>query len=512
MAAEGAERIRTARRSRALALAAGLVLLFAGCDLGGGDDESGDTAGSPPAKAEPMPLDVLVYNIEYGGGPDTDRVIRDLDADVVGVLESYERLPEIARRTGYPYYNTSLQLLSKYPILEPSGGEGLYALLEVEPGYVVPFFNVHLDYVAWGPRALANGASVASVVKSENEVRTSAMERPIEAMRSLLEDGYPIFLTGDFNQPSSLDYTEEAVGTREEITAPVPWPVSEELFDLGFRDSYREAHPDPVKEPGTTHRSGERIDYVYAAGPSTTLDSRLVGERGGDDVEIEAEPWTSDHRAVLSSFEVTPVAMPTLVAVDAALRDVGDEIAVTHNVPGSDPGQLAVVPEGGDPADPVEALEASGERGTTAVDTAGWEPGSYDVVLTGGDDAEIARVPFYLRDPRAELQLSTDKRAYDRGEPIEASWTRGPANRWDWLGVFEASAADPEVDDYLIWAYAEGHSAGTVPPRTVGEASLGPGSQGDGWPLPPGDYVVHYLLADEYESAGSAEFSVQGGQ
>ena len=68
----------------------------------------------------------------------------------------------------------------------------------------------------------------------------------------------------------------------------MPWPVSEELFDLGFRDSYREAHPDPVKEPGTTHRSGERIDYVYAAGPSTTLDSKLVGERGGEDVEIEA--------------------------------------------------------------------------------------------------------------------------------------------------------------------------------------------------------------------------------
>ncbi len=48
-------------------------------------------------------------------------MIRKLDADVVGVLESYQRLPEIARNTGYPYYNTSLQLLSKYPILEPSG-------------------------------------------------------------------------------------------------------------------------------------------------------------------------------------------------------------------------------------------------------------------------------------------------------------------------------------------------------------------------------------------------------
>ena len=79
---------------------------------------------------------------------------------MVGVLESYERLPEIARRTGYPYYNTSLQLLSKYPILEPSGGDGLYALLEVKPGYVIPFFNVHLDYVDWGPRALTKGDSV----------------------------------------------------------------------------------------------------------------------------------------------------------------------------------------------------------------------------------------------------------------------------------------------------------------------------------------------------------------
>ena len=135
------------------------ALLFAGCDLGSGDD--GPAAAATPAKGEAMNLDVLVYNVEYGGEPETDKVIRSLDADVVGVLESYERLPEIAERTGYPYYNTSLQLLSKYPILEPSGGDGLYALIEVEPGYVVPFFNDHLDYVAWGPRGLRNGDSVA---------------------------------------------------------------------------------------------------------------------------------------------------------------------------------------------------------------------------------------------------------------------------------------------------------------------------------------------------------------
>jgi len=497
------------RRFRAPALVAALVLgvlVLAGC---GGDGDSGETT---VAKGEPMDLEVLVYNIEYGGGSSTDRVIRRLDADVVGVLESYERLPEIAKRTGYPYYNTSLQLLSRFPILEPSGGDGLYALLEVEAGYVVPFFNVHLDYVEWGPRALSKGESVESVIESENEVRTSAMERPIEAMSGLLDDGYPVFLTGDFNQPSSLDYTEEAVGTRKEITEPVAWPVSEELFDLGFRDSYREVHPDPVEDPGITQdSSGERIDYVYAAGPSTTRDSKLVGEHGGADVEIEAAPWTSDHRAVLSSFEVTPVAMPTLIAVDERLRTVGDEITVTYNVPGSGGNEIAIVPEGGDPAESVARQPAPDERGTAGVGTSGWDPGAYDVVLTDADDAEIARVPFYLRDPRAPLELSTDRRSYEGGEPIEVSWAQAPANRWDWLGVYRANAADPEDDDYLIWAYAGGHSAGTVPPTTDGSAALGPDSQGAPWPLPAGDYVVHYLLADEYESAGSAEFSVRGG-
>jgi hypothetical protein len=131
--------------------------------------------------------------------------------------------------------------------------------------------------------------------------------------------------------------------------------------------------------------------------------------------------------------------------------------------------------------------------------------------VLGDDDAEVARVSFYLRDPQAQLELSTDRRSYGPGEPVEVSWAQAPANRWDWLGVYKASASDPTDDDYLIWAYTEGHSAGTVPPTTDGEAELGADSQGAPWPLPKGDYVVHYLLADRYESAGSAEFSVRGG-
>jgi len=499
------------RDRRAVAVTAILVLAtlsLTGCFSGDASEPVTKAGRAASALGERMRLQLLVYNIQYGGGPATDRVIRQVDADVVGVLESYNRLPEIARKTGYPYYNVSLQLLSKYPIHEPSGGDGLYALIEVQPGYVIPFFNDHLDYVDWGPRALQNGESVRSVIENENRVRTSALARPLTAMTKLTEQGYPVFLTGDFNEPSSLDYAKRTVGSRDWIDQPVPWPVSKALFEIGFRDTYREEHPNPVKEPGITHRSGERIDYVYAGGPSKTLDSEIVGEKGGQDVSIEFSPWTSDHRAVLSTFEVGPVAMPTMVSVDARLRTVGDTITVAYNAPGSDGNQIAVVPDGGDPSSPARRLDVPGERGTTTLDTSSLDPGGYQAVLVDGEGGELARISFWLRDPQAETEVSTDRRTYAPGEPIEVDWSDGPANRWDWLGVYRASAADPRSDDYLIWAYTGLHASGTVPPRTEGSVTLGPDAQGAPWPLPPGQYIVHYLLADQYNSAGSARFTV----
>ena len=92
---------------------------------------------------------------------------------------------------------------------------------------------------------------------------------------------------------------------------------------------------------------------------------------------------------------------------------------------------------GGDPDQAIETIPAPDPNGTTDLDTAGWDPGSYEAVLSDAD-AEVARVPFYLRDPGAQLDLSTNKQSYAKGEPIEVSWTGGPANRWDWLGVYPA--------------------------------------------------------------------------
>ena len=494
---------------RAGAIAWTVLLVLAACTS---DGTEGDAGTSPsPELGAPMDLEVFVYNVEYGGDETTDAVIESIDADVVGVLESYNRIDETAERTGYPYFNTSLQLLSKYPIHEPSGAEGRYAFIEVRPGEVVAFFNIHLDYVRYGPRLLRDGVPMDEVLASEDEVRTSSLDVPLRLMQELVAQGYPVFFTGDHNEPSHLDYGPETVGTREGIDEPVPWPVSTAITDLGFRDTYREIHPDPLEDAAISHLGvQDRIDFLYAAGPSETLDSRLIGELGGEDVDEAFMPWTSDHRAFVSTFEVRPVSMPVMVSVDAALLDRGDPLTVSYRTTGE--GSVAVVKAGGSPDAALQTEETTGGLGSTQVfDTADMAAGPYDAVLLDVDGAELARVGFVVRDPQAEIRVSTDAASYEPGEPIVVSWEDGPANRWDWLGVYRAGAADPKVDSYTIWNYTGVHASGTDPPVVDGSVTFDDSTMGvPWWPLRPGRYVVHYLVTDRYRSIGSATFEVTG--
>ena len=378
-------------------------------------------------------------------------------------------------------------------------------------------FNTHLDYVRYGPRLYLGGMPLADVLASEDEVRTRSIEVLTPSMQALLEEGYPVILTGDLNQPSSLDYTEETVGMRKGVTEPIPWPVSETLLDIGMRDTFREIHPDPVENPGLTHGNpdfkeggfGDRIDYLYVGGPAVTQTSELVGEVGGPNVDREYDPWTSDHRAVLSTFEVTPVELRQTLSLDRRLLTEGEQLGVRYHAPGSSGNTISIMREGRSVDEALVSEKVTGESGTTSIDTASLAPTGYDIVLAAADGTELERNSFWLRSEQEDVTLSTDSRTYGVGEPIEVTWDDGPANRWDWIGVYEAGAADPQQDDYLLWGYTGGHDAGALPPTVFGAMTIGPDSQGRPWPLPPGDYRIHYLLADQYDSAGQVAVTVE---
>ena len=88
-----------------------------------------------------------------------------------------------------------------------------------------------------------------------------------------------IYIIGDFNSPSHLDWTEDTVLLRKQMKYPVPWPITYALMNAGMRDTYRELYPNPVTDPGITFTPGQprprpvtnevldRIDFIFTAGP-----------------------------------------------------------------------------------------------------------------------------------------------------------------------------------------------------------------------------------------------------
>ena len=111
----------------------------------------------------------------------------------------------------------------------------------------------------------------------------------------------------------------------------------------GFRDSYREAYPDPVAKPGFTWTPGgpedvknevhDRIDWVLVAGPAETVTSEIMGEKAYVDTDIAVDPFPSDHRGLVSTFEVSPVEPPAVISLAERRAEVGDSLTVRSYLP-----------------------------------------------------------------------------------------------------------------------------------------------------------------------------------
>jgi HAD superfamily hydrolase (TIGR01509 family) len=273
------------------------------------------------AMVAPPELRVMSWNLWYGGTKVDDhrekqlKVIAETGADVVGLQETYgDSAEELAVALGWHHHRAgeNLGIISRYPITarlgDPDvgfyGGTGARILLD--GGQEVDVWSAHLDYTPYGPyEARFDGLPAAELVAHE-AVRLGQMREILRRIADSAGDATPVVLVGDFNAPSHLDWPD------------VEWPVTKAAAEAGLRDSYREAHPDPLREPGHTwspihveHEDGsgrpepqDRIDYVLHRG-LRVLDSRTVvtgAPRAWPDVA--GNDWPSDHAAVLTTFRL----------------------------------------------------------------------------------------------------------------------------------------------------------------------------------------------------------------
>jgi endonuclease/exonuclease/phosphatase family metal-dependent hydrolase len=284
------------------------ILLLAGCN-----DAPGE-------------LRVMTFNIWMGGGEsltETARVITESGADIAGIQEStpdgiHNRAVEIADSLDlYSYWNGgSTTILSRYAIVDTSDA-GYGIKIQLDKKRFVWMFNVHLFYCPYEPYQLGGIAYCgAPALNTPEEAEASAWKTRGENVLEIIGDiktaqkeGFPVFLTGDFNEPSYLDWTERAVQAKL-CSHVVQWPAAKAFIEqANMQDSYRTVYQDEVTKPGHTwtprparNEILDRIDFVFFWGNVKPVKSEIAGE-DSELSDIRFKNYPSDHRAVVSTFK-----------------------------------------------------------------------------------------------------------------------------------------------------------------------------------------------------------------
>lgn len=296
--------------------------------------------------AEPTELTVMSFNIWGGGANDgkpvdeTLAVIKAVDPDIIGLLESRPEpdpcdadncvptgpsvAKEIAGRLGYFYYDQAKQnpalwggaILSRYPIVQPTAND-LGVEIDVK-GRKVFAYSLHLpDFpyqpyqllgIDYGPAPKLTTADAA--IAAAKAARGPAIDLFLQDLKAA-DGADAVFVFGDFNEPSHLDWTDAAVKAGRQPLA-VAWPTSLRMTgEAGFLDLFRVAYPDPAAKPGMTWTTTsapadptdhhDRIDFTYGrASGLTVLKAGIVGEKAPE-ADIVVTPWPSDHRATMAT-------------------------------------------------------------------------------------------------------------------------------------------------------------------------------------------------------------------
>ncbi len=289
------------------------------------------------AQTEEGSVRVMSYNIHRGGVvmlkqplSQTAKAIQLAKADIVGIQETRsprgDKLEELAKLLGWNHdMGKGSNILTRYEIVE-SLESGVK--VKLDSGREAYVFNLHLPSHPYQPYQLlgirpkwhkhTNDITFikteAEVVKWAKKARGRELIKLLRLIRSIPDKQAPVFVVGDFNEPSHLDWTERAAKAgRHPIKAE--YPNSLAMIKAGFADAYRTLYPDEMKNPGytwssfykfddpTTHH--DRIDFVYFKGQGIKLNEvKIVGENQKD-ADIVISPYPSDHRAVVANFKLT---------------------------------------------------------------------------------------------------------------------------------------------------------------------------------------------------------------
>jgi endonuclease/exonuclease/phosphatase family metal-dependent hydrolase len=277
---------------------------------------------------------VMSFNLWHGGDAgrqplsQTAAVIRTAKADVVGLQEThgYERdgvRPDhgraLAGMLGWNYVDQGDRtgILTRFTVITNTPRKWGVAV-RLDSGRTAWMFNAHLMHAPYQPYQLlsipyANAPFIRTAEEAVSEARKARGEqvtRLLGEVRPVLATGVPVFLTGDFNEPSHLDWTPRAA-TAGICPLAVEYPSTRAVMEAGLRDAYRVVYPDEVQNPGRTWTPitrledpkdrHDRIDFVFVGGVGVTVTRCEVVGEALEAADLVVVPYPSDHRAVVAT-------------------------------------------------------------------------------------------------------------------------------------------------------------------------------------------------------------------
>jgi hypothetical protein len=116
--------------------------------------------------------------------------------------------------------------------------------------------------------------------------------------------------------------------------------------------------------------------------------------------------------------------------------------------------------------------------------------------------------------------VNVEKQSYSPGEDIKVSFSNGPGNKDDWIGVYNAGEGPGGVA-VRLWLWADGtHELAEAGEKSVSDGSVVFDIVSDNeetpdvvdWPLAEGDYDVYFFCCFNNDVlAGPAEFTIDSG-
>ena len=215
--------------------------------------------------------------------------------------------------------------------------------------------------------------------------------------------------------------------------------------------------------------------------------------------------------ALLAAGFLLPANADPAVVTDHNAYHPGEPITVFFSGgPGNKLDWIGTYPDGVTPGSQnstVWRYVDNTQGGTTAytdgsvVYPAGLDVGAWTAFFLLNDGYDIlAQTNFNVIDATAPLARS-NKRIYLPSEPITITFTNGPGNRLDWIGLYKAgqTPGGPASTDYL---YVDGTTGGSKA-LTDGSVTFSKGLTATG------DYVAFFLENDGYNVLASEAFTIK---